>query len=233
MYTLWDGSSWTAPAKAFDKESGAELRFVDAEGSPTTGEILIVVLDADGNVTNEPDGVIDETDKTYLGKPSPDWMFGLNLNMDYKGFDLSVFAQGVLGNQLYNGTYRTDLSTNNKPQKFYDNRWTGDGSTNEWFRATENDYNKNLRPSSYFVEDGAYLRIKQLMLGYTLPQELTQKIEVAKLRVYFTANNIFTLTNYTGLDPEIGQTSGASSIGIDRGLYPQAKSFMFGVNVTF
>jgi hypothetical protein len=83
------------------------------------------------------------------------------------------------------------------------------------------------------VENGSYLRVKQLMLGYTIPQNLTQKILISKLRIYFSANNLFTLTNYSGLDPEIGATAGAASIGIDRGLYPQAKSYMFGINVTF
>jgi ASC-1-like (ASCH) protein len=105
---------------------------------------------------------------------------------------------------------------------------------NGWMRPTYDDRNKNYRPSDLFVENGSYLKLRQVMLGYTIPSNITQKIKISALRIYVSADNILTLTKYTGGDPEIGQLDDwAANVGIDRGFYPSAKSYKFGVNVNF
>jgi TonB-linked SusC/RagA family outer membrane protein len=186
------------------------------------------------------DGVLNEDDRVYIGKPHPDWVFGLNMNFEYKNFDLSLFIQGVYGIDLFNGIVRTDIAANNRPLYYYDDRWTGEGSTNDWFRPTNLDRNLNFRPSSLFIEDGSYVRLKQCMLGYTVPKSLTTRVSIENLRLYVSANNLITLTKYNGIDPEIGNTNDESdgegyvrSIGVDRGFYPVARQIIFGVNVSF
>jgi len=186
------------------------------------------------------DGILNEDDRVYLGKPHPDLIFGLNMNFEYKNFDLSLFIQGVYGIELFNGIVRTDISSNNRPLYYYDDRWTGEGSTNDWFRPTNQDRNLNFRPNSLFVEDGSYVRLKQFMLGYTIPKSLTTRISIESLRLYVSGNNLLTLTKYKGIDPEIGNTNDESdgegyvrSIGVDRGFYPIARQIIFGVNLSF
>jgi len=175
------------------------------------------------------DGVITTDDRTFIGDPTPDWSYGLTANATYKGFDLLIFGQGVAGNQIYNGLRRLDISTANYSTKAL-NRWTGPGTSNDFPRLTTNDANGNFsNPSSFYLEDGDYFRIKVLQLGYTLPSNLLTRVGIQKVRVYVSGNNLVTLTKYTGYDPEIG----GSSYGIDRGFYPQARSFTAGVNLTF
>jgi TonB-linked SusC/RagA family outer membrane protein len=187
----------------------------------------VIFEDANG------DGVLSEDDRVYLGKPHPDWFFGVNINLEYKNFDLSFFVQGVYGIDIYNGIVRNDISGNNRPLYFYEDRWTPDNPTNDWFRATNSDRNRNLRPSNLFVEDGSYLRLKQFMLGYTLPKTVTTGFGIENLRFYVSGNNLLTLTKYRGMDPEIGNTSNDRSIAVDRGFYPISKQFIFGLNLSF
>jgi TonB-dependent starch-binding outer membrane protein SusC len=189
------------------------------------------------------DGQITGSDNTnYLGKPMPDWTFGLNLSCQYKGFDLSALFQGVTGNQIIFAALRYDAPMFNKPEFYYTDRWTGPNSTNKYPRASVNSGNafkgnssSNFLWSNINVYDGDYLRLKNITLGYTLPKELTGKIGISKFRLYFTATNLLTFTNYPGSDPEIGQVvaSDPSTYGIDRGLYPSSKTFTGGINVTF
>lgn len=187
------------------------------------------------------DGAISGSDAlNYLGKPMPDWTFGLNLSCEYKGFDLSGFFQGVTGNQIFFAAIRTDRLMFNKPEYYYTERWTGPGSTNLYPRASAavgryGASTDNFNWSNINVFDGDYLRLKNLTLGYTLPKALVSKIGISKLRVYLTASNVFTLTGYKGTDPEIGQVvaSDPSTYGVDRGLYPASRVITTGVNVTF
>ncbi|MFT5845325.1 MAG: hypothetical protein ACI8QW_001201, partial [Saprospiraceae bacterium] len=143
----------------------------------------------------------------------------------------SLFLQGSKGNDLYNGIFRYDLNTTNLPISALE-RWTGEGSTNENPRISVSDPNQNNRVSDRFIEDGSYMRVKNLQLGYTLPKSVMEKIKLRKIRVYIAASNLFTFTKYSGLDPEIG-SRGTLEIGIDRGFYPAARMFMGGLNVTF
>lgn len=168
-------------------------------------------------------------DRTKIGKGTPDWTFGATLNVEWKGFDLSVFIQGVSGVDVFDATYRQDIASGNFPTWVL-SRWTGEGTSNRVPILRQGD-SKNWVISDLYVQDGSYLRMKNLSLGYTLPRNLTQKFSVSRLRVYAMAENLVTWTKYWGFDPEIG-TSG-TSLGVDYGVYPQARTFTIGFNLNF
>ncbi len=182
--------------------------------------------DLDGN------GQIDDGDRTMIGNPTPDLTFGVNLDSYYKQFDLSIFLQGSVGNDIFNATRRHDLTTTNMSVDYL-NRWTGPGTSNSLPRFTWNDANGNwTRISDLYVEDGSYLRVKNVQLGYNLSNRVANWLNLSKARIYLAADNLFTITGYSGFDPEIGAAE-PLNIGIDRGIYPQARSFRLGLNVTF
>ncbi|HEV2833580.1 MAG TPA: SusC/RagA family TonB-linked outer membrane protein, partial [Hanamia sp.] len=175
------------------------------------------------------DGAITEDDKTFLGSSIPKYTFGLTLNLDYKGFDLLVFAQGAAGNKIFQGLRRLDIGNSNYQTKTL-SRWTGEGTSNTYPRLVSNDPNHNFsQMSDFYLENGDYARLKVVQLGYSLPSSLFSEIGVSRLRVYVTAENLVTLTKYTGYDPEIG----GGVFGIDKGQYPQARSFIAGVQLQF
>jgi TonB-linked SusC/RagA family outer membrane protein len=172
------------------------------------------------------DDVIDTNDREMIGKPDPDWVFGLTLNADWKGFDLYVFFQGVWGNDIFIGPFRSDISMQNFPA-WVMGRWSGEGSSNTTPRLTSSDPNRNYRASDLMLRNGAYCRLKNIQLGYTLPQSITKKVSVERLRLYVGAENLLTITGYKdGFDPEVGN-------GVDYGNYPHARTITFGANITF
>lgn len=176
------------------------------------------------------DGVINDSDKVNLGNSIPKYNFGATVNLNYKNWDLSVFGQGAAGHKVFQGLRRLDILDANYQTKILD-RWTGEGSTNENPRITRNDPNKNYsRLSDWYLQKGDYFRIKLVTLGYTIPENISQNIGASKVRFYVTGENLFTFTKYTGYDPEI---AAGDSYGIDRAFYPQARTFMFGANITF
>lgn len=176
------------------------------------------------------DGVINDKDRTFLGDPTPHWTFGFTAGAQWKSFDIVLFGQGVAGNKIFQGLRRLDITKANYSTKAL-NRWTGPGTSNDFPRLVDGDPNGNFSyPSSFYLEDGSYLRLKTLQLGYTLPKKYFGNTGIQGLRVYISGNNLLTLTKYTGYDPEIG--GGQGSYSIDRGIYPQARSFMAGINVT-
>lgn len=178
------------------------------------------------------DGVIDEKDRTMIGNPTPDFSGGVSLGLNWKGFDFYAFIYTALGHDIYNGIRRYDLPMSNWSAGVLE-RWTGEGTSNEHPRVTLADANQNYsRPSDFYVESGSYVRLKTLTLGYTVPKILMQKIGVSKVRLYVTGQNLLTFTDYTGFDPEIG-ARGALDIGIDRGIYPQARTILGGINIVF
>jgi len=179
------------------------------------------------------DGVINDDDRTFIGNPTPDFTYGITASASYKNFDFSMFWQGVQGNDVFNAITRYDFSTTNRLASRL-GYWNGQGSTNTEPRLTASDPNQNARISDRFVEDGSYLRLKNIQIGYTLPESALKKFKVSKLRVYIAAQNLFTITRYQGLDPEIGVgADGVLDLGIDRGFYPQARMFLTGVSITF
>lgn len=200
-YTDKDGKMIQPNAKPGD------VRFVDLDGS----------------------GAIDDNDRTDIGKGMPDWTYGINLNVAWKGIDLSMMWQGAAGNDVYDATRRVDITTSNLPSWML-GRWTGEGTSSKYPRFVLGD-NVNWQSSDLYVYDGSYVRLKNIQLGYTLPAKLTRKSFISSLRVYVAAENLLTFTEYHGFDPEI--SSGGTSLGIDRGVYPQAKTWTVGVNVAF
>ncbi|MDF1570747.1 MAG: TonB-dependent receptor [Bacteroidales bacterium] len=177
------------------------------------------------------DGVFDEKDRTMIGNPTPDFTFGMNASLEYRQFDLSLLVVGTYGNDIFNGTQRQDLQFTNRTTQMLD-RWTGEGTSNSIPRYTWEDINKNYRVSDLYIEDGSFIRIKNLQLGYTLNDNILKRLKSQNLRVYVSVENLFTFTKYTGADPEIGAMS-SFDIGIDRGVYPQARTIRLGTTMTF
>lgn len=191
------------------------------------------------------DGVVNDDDRTYLGSFLPDFSYGLNLNAGYKGFNLSMLLQGVQGNEIYNGT---KVLTQGMARLFNAetevlNAWTPENRNTNIPRAVSGDPNGNARTSDRFVEDGSYMRIKNVTLGYTLPKSALSSIfsgAISNVNVYVTAQNLLTLTKYSGYDPEVGFASNYSGggnanlvQGIDFGFPPQPRTFIVGMNVSF
>lgn len=173
------------------------------------------------------DGVINDQDRTYLGSPNPKFIFAMNNTFSYGGFDLSIFMQGVAGNKICNAnrfwSEAMDVAQNQTTETL--KRWTGEGTSTSMPRAVYNDPNKNTRPSDRYIEDGSYLRIKNVKLGYTLPTQTLKKIYLTNLRFYVSIENLCTFTKYTGFDPEVGAS------GIDNNVYPVTRTYSIGVNI--
>ena len=206
----------TDEVKAYKNDKGELLQ-------PTAVPGDVRFVDVDGN------GIIDANDRTDIGKGMPDWTFGFNLGVSWKSFDLNMMWQGTAGNDIYDATRRTDIATSNLPSWML-NRWTGEGTSNRIPRFVQGD-NVNWQSSDLYVYDGSYLRLKNIQLGYTLPAALTQKVFISSLRFYVAAENLFTFTKYHGFDPEI--SSGGTSLGIDYGVYPQARVWTIGASLSF
>jgi len=184
-------------------------------------------------VDQNEDGVMDDEDRINLGDPHPDFTVGLNLNFSYKNFDLSMFWYGVVGNQIVNATRRYDLPNANYQTSVLD-RWTGEGSTNKTPKVSWSDNNNNRGDfSDFMVEDADYLRLKNIQLGYSLPKSVLNRLNIEKFRLYVSGDNLLTFTKYSGLEPEIGNTGDVFRTGIDQGVYPQARVFTIGANITF
>ena len=189
------------------------------------------------------DSALTDADQVYLGKPWPDLTYGFNASASYKGFDLNVLVQGVAGVQIF---HRNKIS--NYEMKYFNgngivngvkdilNHWTPGSGVNSIPGLKFTDANGNYsKPSTFFIENGAYTRIRNVVVGYTIPSDALQNIvgnRITSFRLYVSAQNLFTFTQYSGFDPEMGSTSPTSS-GIDTGTYPQPRTFTGGINITF
>lgn len=174
------------------------------------------------------DGVIDSNDREYVGSPHPDFNYGINISLGWRNFDMNAFFNGLSGHDIFNGLRRWDLQTSNYQRKALD-RWHGTGTSNSYPRVTTDDTNGNFTtPSTFFLEDGSFLRLKNLSLGYTFNN--LNKFKIQSARIYTSASNLLTFTKYTGYEPEV--TGGVLGMGIDRGVYPQAKTFTVGLTIT-
>ena len=186
------------------------------------GDFKWADLDGDGSIT--------ATDRTVIGDPTPHYTYGFTVGANWRGFDIEVFGQGAGGNMIFQGLRRLDIQTANYSTKVL-SRWTGAGTSNDYPRLIDGDPNHNFtNPSAFYLEPGAYFRIKTLQIGYTLPKELLRRWTLQKVRVYVSGYNLMTFTHYTGYDPEIG---GGSNTSIDRGFYPQARTLQAGLSVAF
>jgi len=181
------------------------------------------------------DGIINDQDRTWIGNPHPDFTYGLNVNVAYKNFDITMFFQGVQGNDLVNYVRRLiDFNElgNNRSMRMLTESWTPN-NPNAVLPILDANDSRSLLPSSYFVEDGSYVRMKTLQVGYSLSPSLLSRVKLERVRVYVQANNLFTITKYSGLDPEINFTGSgiASQMGIDRGLYPGSTIYQAGFSI--
>ena len=202
-----------------DNYLNAEGTMIQPNAQP--GDFKWQDIDGDGN--------IDSDDRDFLGSSIPKLTFGFTLNLDYKNFDFLVFMQGASGNKIFQGLRRLDIENANY-QTAALGRWVGEGTSNSYPRLTTSDTNNNFsNPSDFYLEDGDYLRLKTLQVGYSLPSQVLEKIGVDKLRIYYTAENLLTFTKYSGFDPEVG----GGVLGIDRGFYPQAITNQIGINLQF
>lgn len=182
------------------------------------------------------DGVINEDDRTNIGNPHPDLIFGMNFNFMYKNFDLGFAFSGTLGNDMWN-EYRFKgfaTSTDNTTLDSYTNAWRKEGDHTKYPRISQSDLNNNARSSSWYVENGTYIRLKNIQLGYTFPKLMVDKTKLfSSCRLYISGQNLFTITNYEGMDPEVGTNDGITTLGIESRRYPSSKIWTVGVNVTF
>lgn len=182
------------------------------------------------------DGVVNGDDRTKIGSPDPDFLYGLNLGVNYKHWELNMFVQGSQGNEIFNAM-KVHLYAFDETNKHKDmlNSWTTTNTNTNMPRLDGNDINNTNRTSDRFVEDGSYARLKNLTLAYNLPTTWLKEIGINGAKVYFSAQNLLTLSKYSGADPEIGQVTSSNylSRGVDLGVYPQAKTYVAGVKMNF
>ena len=179
----------------------------------------------------QPDNIISSDDKTMIGDPNPDAIYGFSFNLGYKGFDLSLSANGVAGNQLA-VNLRPDDSFNMNYPSVYLERWHGEGTSNRYPRLAATTTPGWGWNSDIYVEDGDFLRIQNVTLGYDF-KELIPRMPLSQARFYLAANNLYTFTSYFGADPEVGHANEDWAKGIDVGFYPSPRTFMIGVNLKF
>ncbi|WP_288357687.1 TonB-dependent receptor [uncultured Bacteroides sp.] len=175
------------------------------------------------------DGVINDSDRTVIGNPNPSWLFSMNNSLSYKGFELSVFLQGIAGNKIYNANNIDNTGMAAAYNQTIDvlERWQGEGTSNSMPRAVFGDPNQNTRVSDRFVENGSYLRLKNITLSYTFPKQWLQKARIENARLSLSCENVATITGYSGFDPEVGIN------GIDQNRYPISRTFSVGLNFNF
>ncbi|RKD88189.1 TonB-linked SusC/RagA family outer membrane protein [Mangrovibacterium diazotrophicum] len=210
---------------------GFELEDIDdATGDPIFVDQLTVDSDGDG-VNDTADGEITDDDKVMLGSGIPDFTYGITITAAYKGFDFTLFGTGAKGNDIFNCLTRIDRPRGNKLTYFYDDRWTTENTTASKPRPNANGEDKYWI-SSDAVMNGSYFKVKQIQLGYTLPKQLCEKMSMSTLRIYTSFDDWFVITDYPGFDPEASAGS-TSSLGVDKGSYPNSRKVVFGINVTF
>ncbi|HEY6082740.1 MAG TPA: hypothetical protein VIU45_04725, partial [Chitinophagaceae bacterium] len=188
-----------------------------------------------------PDGIIDGNDRVFAGSPIPKFTYGLTGNLTYQDFDLSIFFQGAYGNKIYNQVL-TDIEGFYRPFNITErvalHSWDGPGTSNTFPRLSWNGATNNKMPSTRFLEDGSYLRLKNIQLGYKFSDRLLSNLKVSYVRFFASVQNLLTFTKYTGLDPEMYISNnalgdGVKAVGIDWGTYPSSRTYTIGVNVNF
>ncbi|MEL6986898.1 MAG: SusC/RagA family TonB-linked outer membrane protein, partial [Bacteroidota bacterium] len=182
------------------------------------------------------DGVINDADRTFIGSPHPDFTANIINDFSFANFDLNIFFRGVFGNEVFNMLRRDIAGTGAWHNQSVDiiDRWTANNQDGVEPRSNGNDPNQNRRVSDRFVEDGSYIRLQNVTLGYNFPASLCKKLRITNFRIYASAQNLFTITDYSGYDPEIGSFNQNPLLnGLDNGRFPVARSFTFGANLSF
>lgn len=208
-----------------------DIRFVDIAGGAGPDGIVGTSDDL------APDGVINDDDRTYIGKALPDWQGGFQNSLSFKGITLDAFFQFATGHQVYNNNLAFAEGMNSvfaPTLRAWENRWQQEGDVTDIPRLVRNDPNGNRRDSERFAEDGDYLRLKTLTLGYQLPKSILNKIGIESLQIYATGYNLWTATGYSWFDPEVNIFDGQNTaLGTDFLTFPQPRSIVFGVNLGF
>lgn len=210
-------------------QTQAQLDAVKKPGVQPNAELGdILFVDTNG------DGQLDANDKCMIGNPIPDVIYGFNVSMAWRGFDLSFQLGGTLGNEIFNAMRYYTYFPNDITNKDRDllNYWTPQNTNTDIPRLTGTDVNDNDRISDRYVENGSYLRLRNAQIGYTLPSSIAKKMKMQNVRFYISGQNLFTISGYSGLDPEVGQSTSLSR-GVDYGIYPQSRTFTGGINITF
>jgi hypothetical protein len=183
------------------------------------------------------DGLINDLDRTIIGKPIPDFTYGVNFDFAYKNFDMVIFLNGMQNIDVYNDHYSyIGLATDRESKDFnklrsVNNYWTADSNpTNTQTRLSVTDTNFNARKSSWFVEDASFLRLQSIQFGYAIPESFTNRINLTSARIYVNSQNLHVFSKYRGYDPEVGN-SNVLSMGIDQGRYPAPRTIIFGIQV--
>ncbi|TXG38641.1 SusC/RagA family TonB-linked outer membrane protein [Seonamhaeicola maritimus] len=204
----------------------------DQKGNPRAGDLRFKDIDGDGD--------IDDDDQTALGSGIPDFEYGLNLSAEYKNWDLNLFFNGVSGNKILNGTkYRGYFDFNGNYFADALNAWTPSNTNTNIPRNTQADPGFNRRMSDFYLENGSFLRLRNAQIGYSIPSDILDKVKLSKARLYLSATNLFTITDYTGYYPEVGRNGRSSNgravlnTGIDEGSYPTPRTFQLGLQVSF
>lgn len=195
-----------------------------ASGQPGAKAGWFKFADQDGN------GTIDSRDKTFLGSPIPKGTYGFGVNFNVYDFDIAVDFQGVFGNKIYNYNREQRFGNETWDLDMYNNRWHGAGTSNTNAMITSNQ--SIILPNSFYVEDGSYIRLRNVQVGYNLPKSLAQSLSLTKLRLYVSAQNPWTSFKYNGFSPEITNTDRVQ-MGIDNNIYPISAIYTFGMNLTF
>lgn len=203
----------------FQNQSEVDTHATQANAAP--GDLRYVDVNGDGEINSD--------DRTDIGNPIPDATMGLNVGFEYKNFDFTTYAFASVGNDIVRN-YERNQPLVNRSNAFL-NRWTGEGTTNSFPRVTTG-ANSNSLFSSFYVEDGSYIRIQNVQLGYTFSGQYMTPIGIDKFRIYASVNNLYTFTEYQGYDP--AASSGAPiGGGIDQGFYPVPRTYLLGVNLKF
>ncbi len=226
-------------------QNQAQIDNAPAQNNAQPGDLIFRDTngtDAEGNLTGQPDGIINADDRTFIGSPIPKFTGGLNLGFGYKNFDLSIDFAGMFGHQIYNAKQQERYSGLDNFDASYLGRWTGEGTSNTQPRITLGG-GPNYNVSSRFVEDGDFVKIRNVQLGYNLPTNISESLSLQNVRFYISGNNIAYFTNYNGFTPEIessflyqrdnNPTSRTLGAGIDRVIYPVTAVYKIGLNVTF
>lgn len=220
---------------------GIFQNLAEIDASPTQADVAPgdrKYKDISGS-NGKPDGKITEEDRTFIGSPIPKFFYGINLEATYKCFDFTMSLSGQYGNKILNEMKAQTYNIHSwhgdglgNVLRDVKNSWNGEGTSNRLPRLTADYIGNNWLGSDFYVEDGSFLRCRKLQLGYTLPVSLVNYARLSNVRVFINAQNLFTITKYSGFDPEISNFSAISS-GIDWGQYPVARTFTLGINLQF
>ncbi len=211
-------------------QTNDEATAANDANSPKAGDLKFKDMNGDGK--------IDVADQSYIGNPTPNFIYGLNVNAGYKGFDFTLFFNGVAGNKNLNANkYRGYFDTEGNYLADALNAWTPDNTDTNIPRNTQTDPGFNRRFSDFYLESGAYFRLRNAQIGYTFPKNIIEKVGMNRLRLYLSSQNLFTITGYTGYYPEVGRNTRSAtrlfSAGVDESSYPTARNFQIGIQVGF